>query len=940
MMYAPNVFTIDVAALMAGAVDSESANGVLAVTIYSASGLKPVDMFGGTVDAYCTFHVNDIHHPELARTGVVENSSHPKWNETHFILLNNLNDILCFNIKDRNTNRADSEIGVANLNLKDIQESESLAIEGLNLVVLRGGRPVGEIKADAHYFPVSKPEKQEDGTIIPAETSNSGVARLFIQDCKDIGKDVKKGALPLVGGGDINAYAIVKINGQEKLRTIPFKRSPNPRWNKYLEVFVADQSNATVDITVMNAVDFGEDVVLGQFNATMKDMQDQLVNDKNDWWNLNNGSGKIHLDLVWKPVPLTGFVAGLTRGAYSHPIGVVRIKLLKAVGLKNVELLTGGKSDPYVRVMSGLQLRGRTEAILDELNPVWETSVFVPMHSLREDLSLEVMDFNINQSDKLLGLCELLIKDIATEEKTDEGQSVYESLPPVTRKVELMSRERKKGNRGTLEYEAAFYPTLALAKKAEEEDSSLGDVPEVQFENDLHGEKIQYTEDKKKINLLSYPSGVLSVKIHDAVLPSKKKAVAEILLDSVDAQFRTSPVKGTSLQFNESGDAFVRELDLSRLIVRLRDSKEDDHHDESIGHWSSSIMEIVKGIQLTEDNEENKDHIQEFKLFGTDGKIRLSFRYTPVIQFSLDPNDSLESRCKNREKKIQCLTWFLCIDQGNLTVTAVSASGLRAADRSGTSDPYCVFSVNGEKVFKTQTYKKQLSPVFNKNEKFVVPIAQKRKAVLDVKIYDWDQLGSNELLTEGPIPIADLESYTVKEVEVPLQSGSSIRLKLKWEPQILARKRSGTTLIGSTVSLVSGGTNLALNTGTRVVGGAVGGGTKIVGGGTKIVGGAIGGGTKMVSGAIGGGVGALGRGFNKFSGRKSSDMTTTLQNEAAVTEVPSAAVSPTRSNESAPVEGESGLTQTKSISSAGASSTVTRSKSIFEEKGNKSKSFT
>jgi Ca2+-dependent lipid-binding protein len=51
----------------------------------------------------------------------------------------------------------------------------------------------------------------------------------------------------------------------------------------------------------------------------------------------------------------------------------------------------------------------------------------------------------------------------------------------------------------------------------------------------------------------------------------------------------------------------------------------------------------------------------------------------------------------------------------------VSASGLKAADKSGTSDPYAVFSLNGQKVYKTETYKKQLNVVF-KDEKFTVPV--------------------------------------------------------------------------------------------------------------------------------------------------------------------------------------------------------------------------
>lgn len=39
------------------------------------------------------------------------------------------------------------------------------------MVVLRNGKAVGELKADIRYLPVSKPEKKEDGTIIPPPES-------------------------------------------------------------------------------------------------------------------------------------------------------------------------------------------------------------------------------------------------------------------------------------------------------------------------------------------------------------------------------------------------------------------------------------------------------------------------------------------------------------------------------------------------------------------------------------------------------------------------------------------------------------------------------------------------------------------------------------------------------------------------------------------------
>ena len=57
---------------------------------------------------------------------------------------------------------------------------------------------------------------------------------------------------------------------------------------------------------------------------------------------------------------------------------------------------------------------------------------------------------------------------------------------------------------------------------------------------------------------------------------------------------------------------------------------------------------------------------------------------------------------------------------GVLRVTLVDGQGIRGVDRGGKSDPYAVFSLNGQKVFKSQTKKKTLNP--ERNENFMVQI--------------------------------------------------------------------------------------------------------------------------------------------------------------------------------------------------------------------------
>lgn len=439
MMYAPNVYTLDVAGMMAGTTDLTAANGVLAITVYSASNLKASDLFG-SLDPYITFHVGNIHNAELGRTTAIEDSNNPKWNETHFLLLNNLNESIYLQVMDKNSNRKDTAVGVANFDLKELHESNNVA-QGLSLVVLRSGKPVGEVKCDMHYFPVSKPEKQEDGTIVPPPESNSGVLRFTVHECKALGGDSSRSSgfgLPIIGKDDTNAYAIVKVNGQEKLRTKVFKRSVNPRWDKFIEVFVADKTKLDLGVNVINSKEFVDDEVIGRWRSSLVNLEQEHIKDGVDWWNLKDGAGQIHLSAMWKPIVMTGFADGLGSVQYRPPIGVARLHFFGARDLKNVEALTGGKSDPYIRVLSAMQLRGASERVNDNLDPDWDHVIYVPVHSMREDLIFEVMDYNDIQKDKSLGLYDFILKDIVKEIKSEDGQVYYEPKEPLDKYVFFM----------------------------------------------------------------------------------------------------------------------------------------------------------------------------------------------------------------------------------------------------------------------------------------------------------------------------------------------------------------------------------------------------------------------------------------------------------------------------------------------------------------------
>ena len=100
----------------------DSAIGVLAVTIYTARGLKNPDKFSGTPDPYIVLSINSGR--ELARTEIYPSTTNPRFNETKMLLINSLNDALSFQVFDYNEIRKDKLLGTANFDLKSLEEEQ------------------------------------------------------------------------------------------------------------------------------------------------------------------------------------------------------------------------------------------------------------------------------------------------------------------------------------------------------------------------------------------------------------------------------------------------------------------------------------------------------------------------------------------------------------------------------------------------------------------------------------------------------------------------------------------------------------------------------------------------------------------------------------------------------------------------------------------------
>ncbi|KAI9029637.1 C2 domain-containing protein [Phycomyces nitens] len=806
MMYYPNVFSFDVEKFFSGELDITQANGVLAITVYSCS---TIDSGDTTLNPFIRFFLDKAQ--ELGRTSVRENTLQPIWNETHFLLLNNLNSIMTLELRSHSTSNKDRRIARANFDLKDLEEDDN-EIQGLDLLLLRHGKPLSDVKVDMRYMPVSKPTPREDGTIEPPAESNSGVLRFTIHECRNLGST------------KLNPYARVLINGAENIKTPVFKRTSNPKFERPGEVVVLDKTEVSIRVEIKDSVSFAEDVTLGVWTAYLVDVMQQQ-DGCNYWWDLKNGTkdaGRIRFSVQWKPVVMAGLAKAMCGNGYSNPpIGVVRFSFWEAHDLRNVEAATGSKSDPYVRVLSGTQIRARTEVVDNNLNPEWGEYHYVPVHSIREDLVLEVMDWNAKSKDKTLGYTILHMKDLVRQRTNEHRDYIDKWFEPLVEKLErrasLSSTDKKA--KGTLQYTAEFYPTLALPSPSEaEEDEHKGTqettdnqlrqdptVFDVMPEKDLHGSYIKYTPDDM-IDLPTYNSGVVTVRIHEVKLSKPAHAYCQFLVDSIMPQFKTSKQKGDELVFNESADAFVKEADFSRVAIEIKPADTDEKDDVKLGYWVESTSVIIRRIQnkrrqaMVEGNElEEGDW---FNLLGTEapGMIRLSFDYTPLIGFTLNPDESLEN-------------------QGNLTVTLVRANKLKGVDKSGTSDPYVIFTVNGTRVHKSAVIKKNNDPVW-KNEQFVVPIQSRVTASFRIEVFDWNQFQGDEPLGSGGVSIRgdSVESFAARNVEIPLDGVAgvtgSVQVRFLWQPQLLIRKKTNTSVLGTTRMYTS--TQMATQVGTRV----------------------------------------------------------------------------------------------------------------------------
>jgi Ca2+-dependent lipid-binding protein len=224
------------------------------------------------------------------------------------------------------------------------------------------------LKMDLAYFPIYPNVKL---------SASSGIVQLVIHSAKELSS--KRIGSP---------YVVVTSGDSELCRTLAKKKTNTPTW-EFKHQFYCSNIDEMLNFEVVDDGYSYGDVALN--------IQDSLK--KEEWYLLTNG--KLKLSLKFTPIDLSQSLTDQSLLLRNEPLGVLKVFVVEAKGVQNVELM--GKSDPYCKVILNHNLIGVTAAVQNTLDPQWRSTFFGIPYDLDDQFSLDLYDYNETLKDKWLG---------------------------------------------------------------------------------------------------------------------------------------------------------------------------------------------------------------------------------------------------------------------------------------------------------------------------------------------------------------------------------------------------------------------------------------------------------------------------------------------------------------------------------------------------------
>lgn len=827
MLYAPNAFQVNIAQLMQN-VGVMSGIGVLSIKVVSCEEL--IKSSDGRVDPYVV--VKDKSLKVLRHTLIKSNTDHPVWNENLSVIVYNTNDNFLLEVLDFNDDLTDRSIGQVTLAPEHLQGSKLRRVP-----IMSGGRKSGFISFAAHFSPVHMPGADDQSNGRSPRDTKSGILNVKITRARGLDSRINKTA-------KLSSFAEMEFNGQLIDSTKVTKNSNDPDWNYSGEHIVDDKLSTLFVLRIKDNRATGNSPTVGIFKMRLG----QLLTEGekgNKWFPLEDKRGEVLIETQWKPCNIR--VSGST-GNYVEPIGVVRLKVLSATNLRNLEHL--GKIDPYTRIMVGKRLVTRTNWFHNELNPVWNETQYIPIENELQQLVVEVMDVEKRAKDRSLGSFKIDLNKLI-EQDSKGNYKITLSDKTFSNKLMLPNR----GPKGTLQYTIEFYPAIPIispqVRSSIAQDMKFIEMLRKKIKDNNGDAEKALTETERtaliakeeRLSLsgvdmpledqVKYTAGVFACAIV-SLSNHKPGQSVRMIANNSSFPFYTSPIIKSSEPYssNECGDFVSAQINLSSVRIEIgafstkedavydnvatdfKAEKEFVEHDKYAGEITIPCKELITDANLQP---------KEYSV-ANGAKLSLQVRFFPLPGLLAEPVEDISQN-------------------GVIEINLLRADGVRSADSNGFSDPYTAFYLNNEagKVFKSKTIKETLNPVWN--ESFRFSVKDYKNSFVKAMVMDWDMGNKDDFLGGYRFDFSELTPLEWKDYSVNLENikktkdnnrihdvPGTLHLRIRFSPGHL-QKNGDDYLIGADsvaraagglVNIASTGAGHALGAGLNVADAGVG----------------------------------------------------------------------------------------------------------------------
>ncbi|ABN67748.2 putative xylanase/chitin deacetylase, partial [Scheffersomyces stipitis CBS 6054] len=799
MFYAPNSFDVDVEEMLAA--QSNDSIGVIAVTVLRLQKLKKGNPTKpNSINPYVQLKISN-NASINEKTTVKKLINDPVYNETKYLLVNQLDgNHLNFNVFHLVEDKADDQlIGSVDFQLADLLQEE--AHNNVIKTLTESGKAVGKIEFNLKYFPVRAPLVLEDGTKEPILDAEVGILKLNLHEARDL--DISSSVL-----GILNPYAEIYVNDELVKKCRRLRRTNEPSWGQSLESLITQQSETTVQVLIKDSVD---DTIVAKLNSNLQDLVFETSRGQ-EWIETDpvtegGPRPRVRITANWKAIKIDD--TSIVKTHENAPIGGLRLHLRSAKSLKNLEAV--GLVDPYVRVLLNGKLRAKTATFENTLDPLFNTAYFLPVANEHQHYLLQIMDEEPEGKDRSLGTAAVHIGDFLKRDQNGyflphdgadtileqpvifNGQptgTIYYSVSFIPA-IPVYSLSQIKNKEAYLEEvkekEAAAIAKQAADEKLFKEKPNEYEWIEVEEEEVVEPKKVQMGLDSS----IKYRSGIVSVHLLGGSF-EKSDVYVHTLFDEQAYSSGVSPKsEGNRLSVPSSGDGFVRDLPLSKLIIRIAKKVEVDFESDIIAEQIFDTLDILK------------------KSYSKPITLRIQDRNQVKLQLEFIPSD------------VQLNPLDTVLDIGKVKLEVIGADNLKSVDTNGKSDPLCVVKLDGKEILKTDKKRKTLSPVWNESVDFSLLSRSRQSIVLEV--YDWDYTHDDELIGKTVVNLSSLEPSKTQEFSSELDTQGRINLRATFKPEYIRPKLAAKSALPMDLNFDAPMNVVVVGGAGAVAGGVVGG---------------------------------------------------------------------------------------------------------------------